>query len=78
MLCPKCGRSKSRVVDTRRVGDERIERIRQCLGCGHPWSTVEREKGRGKTGPKLPGEDEDEDRHGGRWSKPVLIHKKIP
>ena len=40
MRCPFCGRSESRVVDTREVGDG-IRRRRECQDCGQRYTTYE-------------------------------------
>lgn len=40
MRCPYCTDSKSRVVDTREVGD-RIRRRRECQACGQRFTTYE-------------------------------------
>ena len=38
--CPACGHQRSRVVDTRAQG-ARIYRRRECLHCGHRYTTYE-------------------------------------
>ena len=38
--CPACGRSYSKIVDTRIRHGYRFRR-RECLSCGARWSTVE-------------------------------------
>ncbi|MGK9450324.1 NrdR family transcriptional regulator [Acidithiobacillus caldus] len=40
MLCPKCGSSKHRVIDSRQY-DFGVRRRRECLECGERFSTVE-------------------------------------
>ncbi len=44
LLCPKCSDSRSSVSETRisREGKS-LRRRRTCYGCGHRWSTEERE-----------------------------------
>ena len=39
MICPKC-QGKSKVYNSRRLGDT-TRRHRQCLTCGHKYSTIE-------------------------------------
>ncbi len=40
MVCPKCGSSKNRVLNSR--GQEQfVRRRRECFSCGHRFSTVE-------------------------------------
>lgn len=41
MLCPSCGNCDSKVIDSREV-NEGIRRRRQCLHCGHRFTTYER------------------------------------
>lgn len=40
VLCPECGRKSSRLLDSRDVTDGRRRR-RECVSCGHRFSTVE-------------------------------------
>lgn len=40
MKCPYCGHTKSRVIDTREVGDG-IRRRRECLACRQRFTTYE-------------------------------------
>lgn len=43
MECPACGYAESKVVDSRPYMDNReIKRRRECLKCGHRFSTYER------------------------------------
>lgn len=43
MRCPSCGHSESKVVDSRPSEDgTAIRRRRECLGCGHRFTTYER------------------------------------
>lgn len=43
MRCPSCGHSESKVVDSRPSEDgATIRRRRECLGCGHRFTTYER------------------------------------
>jgi transcriptional repressor NrdR len=43
MICPFCGRSGSRVVDSREVRDgAEIRRRRECAGCGRRFTSYER------------------------------------
>ena len=44
MKCPKCGDSKSHVVETQKY-DTVIARVRRCDSCGHPWQTNEENTG---------------------------------
>jgi len=41
VLCPSCGYQDSKVVDSREV-NEGVRRRRQCLKCGHRFTTYER------------------------------------
>jgi len=42
MNCPKCGHEDSKVLDTRTGRENRsIRRRRQCLACGHRFTTLE-------------------------------------
>lgn len=42
MICPKCGYSEDKVVDSRSAHNNRaIRRRRECLGCGHRFTTYE-------------------------------------
>ena len=46
MRCPRCGEFEDKVVDTRTVDSNTvIRRRRECLGCGHRFTTVERLEG---------------------------------
>lgn len=46
MRCPKCGDPEDKVIDTRTVENNTvIRRRRECLGCGHRFTTVERLEG---------------------------------
>ena len=43
MRCPKCGCDESRVVDSRpSESNDAIRRRRECIGCGHRFTTYER------------------------------------
>ncbi|MCI8469065.1 MAG: transcriptional repressor NrdR [Eggerthellaceae bacterium] len=43
MLCPSCGHPESKVVDSRPAEDgSAIRRRRECLECGHRFTTYER------------------------------------
>ena len=43
MRCPSCGYSESKVVDSRpSEHDTTIRRRRECLECGHRFTTYER------------------------------------
>lgn len=43
MRCPKCGYMESKVVDSRPTEDgSAIRRRRECLSCGHRFTTYER------------------------------------
>ena len=43
MICPYCGHSDDRVVDSREVRDgSEIRRRRECAGCGRRFTTYER------------------------------------
>ena len=43
MRCPKCGCDESRVVDSRpSENNDAIRRRRECIGCGHRFTTYER------------------------------------
>ena len=43
MKCPKCNYSESKVVDTRPTDDGfRIRRRRECMECGHRFTTYEK------------------------------------
>ena len=41
MLCPMCDHSKFEVLETRTSGDG-MRRRRNCVGCGHRFTTFER------------------------------------
>jgi transcriptional repressor NrdR len=42
MICPKCGYSEDKVVDSRSAHNGRaIRRRRECLGCAHRFTTYE-------------------------------------
>lgn len=42
MQCPRCSSHKSKVVDSRTSKDNRtIKRRRECLDCGHRFTTIE-------------------------------------
>ena len=41
MQCPACQHEESKVVDSRDAGDS-IRRRRECLACGHRYTTFER------------------------------------
>lgn len=41
MLCPSCQHENSKVVDSRESGDS-VRRRRECLSCGHRFTTFER------------------------------------
>lgn len=42
MKCPKCGQSGDKVLDSRTARDgAAIRRRRECLGCGHRFTTFE-------------------------------------
>jgi transcriptional repressor NrdR len=41
MRCPRCTQEEHRVVDSRDAGDS-VRRRRECLGCGHRFTTFER------------------------------------
>jgi len=42
MICPECGESNNRVIDTSESTNEnKILRVRKCLCCGFPWATKE-------------------------------------
>jgi transcriptional regulator NrdR family protein len=42
MICPECGEENNRVLKTyHRTNENIIERVRQCLACGHPFLTEE-------------------------------------
>ena len=46
MRCPRCGEPEDKVIDTRTVENNSvIRRRRECLGCGHRFTTVERLEG---------------------------------
>lgn len=42
MSCPDCGHRISKITDKRNLPD-RIRRRRECLQCGHRWTTYEAE-----------------------------------
>ena len=43
MLCPVCSHPESKVVDSRPADDgAAIRRRRECLSCGHRFTTYER------------------------------------
>lgn len=43
MHCPACGHGESKVVDSRSADDgDSIRRRRECLSCGHRFTTYER------------------------------------
>lgn len=44
MLCPQDG-SESKVIDSRERSDRGVRRRRECLACGHRWTTYERDFG---------------------------------
>jgi transcriptional repressor NrdR len=42
MICPKCRSPRQEVLDTRSALNSRaIWRRRECLACGHRWSSYE-------------------------------------
>ena len=42
MLCPKCHHVESKVIDSRTAhNDSAIRRRRECLACGHRFTTYE-------------------------------------
>jgi hypothetical protein len=41
MICPKCGRLKSSVIDSRIKSDGTIRRRRECLSCSTRFTTSE-------------------------------------
>ena len=42
MRCPKCGHLEDRVIDSRSTREGRaIRRRRECIGCGHRYTTYE-------------------------------------
>ena len=42
MRCPKCGHLEDRVIDSRSTKEGRaIRRRRECIGCGHRYTTYE-------------------------------------
>src|SRR5215510_11050772 len=42
MRCPKCGRQEDKVIDSRTSREgATIRRRRECLGCGHRFTTYE-------------------------------------
>jgi transcriptional repressor NrdR len=41
MQCPKCERDEDKVIDSRSSKDNTIRRRRQCLKCGHRFTTSE-------------------------------------
>lgn len=47
MACPKCSKTKSRVVNKRNYY-ERIYRRRECQICGSRWTTYEATKDRAR------------------------------
>lgn len=40
MNCPTCGHDAHRVLQTN-TREDRIQRTRECNGCGHRWHTIE-------------------------------------
>lgn len=40
MNCPACTSEEQRVMSTK-TGPYKIMRLRECMACGHRWSTVE-------------------------------------
>jgi len=45
MECPECMNPQHQVLRTlKKEEDGMIERVRQCINCGHPWLTVEMPK----------------------------------
>lgn len=63
MYCPKCGHKDTKVLDTR-IGKTKlsIRRRRECLDCGHRFSTVEEILREGLVVIKRDGRREDFDR----------------
>ncbi len=46
MKCPNCGAIDDKVIDTRTIEDNSvIRRRRECLDCGHRFTTIERMEG---------------------------------
>lgn len=41
IVCPRCGHTGSKVVDTRGKSDNTIRRRRECLACTGRWTTAE-------------------------------------
>ncbi len=42
MRCPRCGNEEDRVIDSRGVRDGKgVRRRRECVGCGHRYTTYE-------------------------------------
>lgn len=42
MNCPECGSADCRATETRQRPDNSVRRRRECIKCGHRWSTLER------------------------------------
>ncbi len=42
MLCPHCKKSETQVIDSRESDEYIIRRRRECLGCGHRFTTYEK------------------------------------
>ena len=79
MRCPKCGCSDDKVIDSRAARDgSTVRRRRECLSCGHRFSTLESVVPEDMKVIKLSGEREDYDRDKLRrgianacWKRPV-------
>ena len=79
MRCPKCGCSDDKVIDSRAARDGgTVRRRRECLSCGHRFSTLESVVPEDMKVVKRNGEREDYDRDKLRrgianacWKRPV-------
>ena len=79
MRCPKCGCSDDKVIDSRAARDgSTVRRRRECLSCGHRFSTLESVVPEDMKVVKRNGEREDYDRDKLRrgianacWKRPV-------
>ena len=79
MRCPKCGCGDDKVIDSRAARDgSTVRRRRECLSCGHRFSTLESVVPEDMKVIKLNGEREDYDRDKLRrgianacWKRPI-------
>ena len=79
MRCPKCGCGDDKVIDSRAARDgSTVRRRRECLSCGHRFSTLESVVPEDMKVVKRNGEREDYDREKLRRSIAKACDKRIP